>query len=1070
MEQLKISKFQEQIWLLHNLAKKSPAYNIATVYQVEGELDVVLIQDVFDELIKRYESLRTSFKLVDNEVVQEIAPPDEVKNKVSENSFNRLVEVSKNKIPQEVFECIHLPFNLQESSLVRIKAFNYLNVKYLVIVFHHIIVDLKSKDIFANDFSELYNSRKRGFNKNCIITNFQYSYFSKWHNDFRVSDEYLKRGDEWRNELPEANSLLNLPSDFDRPVFSELDGKRLYFEFSKRLSDEVDDYALKYLTKPFVILLASYAILLNKLSKQNLVVIGVPFTNRRHEDFKMSFGCCMNILPITIDFSKLTSTNDLKDYIRKQLLFAHRKQEIAFLDILNSGTEKRNFVYNPFYQVGFTFEHPMEMVLDGVKMNTIPVEKNGSQLDLFITLWHNGDNYSGYFEYATDLFQKNTIERYRDCFCKVVEQFTGDVIKLKSISILPFSDLVQLQKWNDTEAVIDTDICLHNRFEQSVQKYGDQIAISDNYRDYTYNDINHNANKLAHFLIDKGVVTEDIIGICFERSVEMVIAIFAIHKAGGAYLPLDPNNPTERLQMIVDDAKPKFILTLKSDSGHLIGYENVINIDGFIDSPLSNNYSNPDLIIPSNSLAYVMYTSGSTGIPKGVLIEHRSVINKLEWMQFQYPIGASDTLILKTSVSFDVSVWELFWWFFNGARLAILVHDGERYPNVIVDLIETKKVSTIIFVPSVFSTFLDYVKKKGIISKLKTLKYIIQIGEALSAQLVSSFNEIRSADFSPLMVNTYGPTEATVAVSYYNCPQVNPIQKIYIGKPIYNTKLFIVDTDLNIQPIGVPGELVIAGANLARGYLNRPDLNSEVFVNIKDLDGNDIRVYRTGDLVKWASNGELDFIGRVDNQVKIRGYRIELGEIETKILEHPEVIAVAVNILKSDIESQLVAYVVVKEVQKVSKDELKSYLTLILPDWMIPKHFMFLKQLPLNSNGKIDRRALPIPEILVESEVLEPETNFEKALSKIWCGLLNINKVGIYNNFFDIGGSSLIAIRMVSEIKDVLDIDIEPVAIMQYPNIKLLAEYISGMNNDDNKIDFKTRKRDFSRFKKREKY
>ncbi|MGQ1787245.1 non-ribosomal peptide synthetase [Saccharicrinis sp. GN24d3] len=1069
MKKVKISKFQKQFWLLNNLATTNPTYNIPSVFKLDKKPDVKILQETINVLIHRHESLRTSFKMENDEVYQYVEPAQSIDYRLEEITCNKPFSHSIDEVPSEIYDEIHKPFSLDSSPLLRIKLFNFNDAYCLTIVFHHIIIDLHSKNVFANEFSAIYNAKIKGVDLDFPELTLHYSDYANWHNEWEQTNEGLKKTATWLEEIPDPNTLLNLPLDFDRPKLPNFNGERIYFSLGNALSSKVFENSIKQSSTVFVVLLTAYTILLQKLSQQDSIVIGVPLSNRKNEEFKDIIGCFVNIVPIVVDFSGHPTYHELRTQIRQKLLFAHRKQEISFLELLNSTKGKRNPSYTPFFQAGFTFEPPMQLQLEEILAENVVVKKQGAQLDVFLTMWKTDNLYNGFFEFATDLFLPDTGVRFKDCYIQTANQIVEANVAISQLSILPENDKEYLNTWNNTDNEVDTNICLHQKLEQQVKINPHNVAVTDGNHRLTYQEFNAHVNRLSHHIIVKGINIEDIIAVCLNRSMELMVAIYAIHKSGGAYLPLDPNYPCERLSMIVEDAKPKFIITTTKEGKNLEYDTNCIYIDNILTSPLSANDKNPSVSVSSNNLAYLIYTSGSTGRPKGVMIEHKAVINKLEWMQQQHPINNTDTLLLKTPFTFDVSVWELFWWNFNGSKLCLLPVNGEKDPKTIADYTYKEKVTTIIFVPSMFEPFVEYVQTKLIVSKLNTLKYIVQIGEALSPQLVNNFNKLRSAGFSPLLVNTYGPTEATVAVSYYNCPEKNPVHKMYIGKPIYNTKLFTIDKDRNIQPIGVPGELVISGSNLSRGYLNRPELNEEKFISIKDLDGKSLRAYRTGDLVKWNTNGELDFIGRVDNQVKVRGYRIELGDIEAKLLEHKHVRTAAV-IVNTKSNSQLVGYVVLENGANFSQDEIKKYLFVKLPDYMVPSQIVLLEKMPLNTSGKIDRKSLPEPGLYFENDVIEPSTNFEKKLSETWCKLLNLKSIGINSNFFDIGGNSLMAIRMVSEIKNKLMVDIEPLTLMQYPNIKELAAYLSSSNKngeESTKSEIRMNKRDFSRFKRK---
>ncbi len=1065
------SKFQEQFWLLNNLAKKSPAYNIPSVFETDTIPNIQVLEEALNILINRHDSLRTHF-LIDNDViVQAVKPAGSLKIEVE--TINLSSELPENgNLPPEVIREVHEPFDLTSSPLLRVKVFKGEDKNYLSIVFHHIIVDLHSKNIFANELAKLYNAKLNGKNIRLSDDTGQYPAFSDWHNGWLKSSQSENMIAKWVKELPSANTLTNLPTDYPRTKYVSLNGKRKYFRIDKPLAGAIHEYALHNASYSFVIMLTAYAILLNRLTQQNIIVIGVPLSNRRSDEFKDTFGCFVNIVPIVVDFSNNPTVGEVRKQIRQKMLLAHRKQEVPFLSLLDSNKEKRNPSYNPYFQTAFTFEHPMDLQLDNVNSKWVPIEKEGSQLDIFLTLWEKSGEFHGYIEYSSELFNQASIERFKECYVTTIEELITEDKPTNQISVLTDSDKDLLKEWNNTDYPVNTDICLHRKFEEHVNKFPENIALKTDTVTLSYREFNAHANRLAHHLIHSGVKTEDIVAVCMNRSVELLIAIYAIHKAGAAYLPLSPDYPEERLDMILEDAKPRFILTRFDSSENISKYGNRIMLDNIMETPLSDNAENPITNVTSSNLAYVIYTSGSTGKPKGVMIEHRSVINKLEWMQYKYPTDHTDTLMLKTPVTFDVSVWELFWWFFNGASLAILPHDGEKNPLTIIKTAETHKVTNIIFVPSMLSPFVEYVHINNYSTRLASLKHVVLIGEALSNQLVTSFNNLRNNTFNPLLINTYGPTEATVAVSYFDCPKSNPVKKVYIGKPIFNTKLFIINGNNKVQPIGVPGELVIAGENLSRGYLNRPDLNKERFINIKGIDNEDILVYRTGDLVKWSDNGELDFIGRIDNQVKVRGYRIELGDIEAKLLEHELVktAAVIVSSLGKE-DKQLVGYAVLKDGENSTPIEIKKFLHSKLPDYMVPSHILILGSMPLNTSGKIDRKSLPVPTIETSEELIKPTSNIEKALSQIWSKLLDHEKIGVMNNFFEIGGNSITAIRMVGLIKEQLGVSIEPITLMQYPNIRELASFINSQNGVKMKDTYtprtNARKRNFQKVRKR---
>jgi amino acid adenylation domain-containing protein len=529
----------------------------------------------------------------------------------------------------------------------------------------------------------------------------------------------------------------------------------------------------------------------------------------------------------------------------------------------------------------------------------------------------------------------------------------------------------------------------------------------------------------------------------------MMIGIFGILKAGAVYLPVNPNDPAKRIEDIVNDANPKYILTTKATSSNLESFYNLVYIEDILNNPLSEDSSNPESGVTARNLAYIIYTSGSTGIPKGVMIEHHSVLNRLLWMQKKYPIGPSDTLMQKTPITFDVSVWELFWWSFTGSKLFILNPNDEKDPDKIIETINKHSVTTIHFVPTMFSAFLEVIKAKEN-TRLDSLKKIFLSGEALPAKMVNDFNSLEN--ISCPLINLYGPTEATVDVSYYDCPLTPDVTEVFIGKPIDNTQLYVVNSKNKILPVGIPGELIITGVNLSKGYLNREQLNSQKFFTLTLPDNSTVRAYRTGDLCKLTYKGEIEYLGRIDNMVKIRGFRIELGEIETKILEIPEVSNCAVIVYGNCENQSLVAYIQTNN-KEFSEKEIKNYLKTKLPEYMVPSFYEVIDIFPLTNSGKLNRKALPEPSIFTKEVAEEsPCTNSESEIRIIWEKLLCINNIKTSDNFFDLGGNSLLAIKLSVEINKKFNLSLSPVDIFTYPSIKDISNYIEqkqGANISD---------------------
>jgi amino acid adenylation domain-containing protein len=1062
MEKMNISKIQEQFWILNFLHKNNTAYNIPSVFKIDGIPNIDYLQKTIDILIQRHELLRTVFILEEDSVFQKL---DGLKHVLKVNIVDVPTIFTENNITNDIKEEIHAPFDLMGGSLFRVTLFIYTNnISILTIVFHHIIVDLHSKNIFGNELSEIYNSfcqnKKVSLNNN----NFNYFDYAEWYTKWLETPSAENMLDYWLKEIEGINLSLDLPADFDRPKQLSLKGRSVKFSIDQKFSSKIKDFASGNLVKPFVVLLAAYASMLSRLSNKKQIIIGVPMSNRRREESKNIFGCFVNIVPLKIDLSNNITGKNLIKQIRVALFQAHRNQELPLLYLIDRAKSRIKDINNSIFQTGFTFEPPMTLSLDNLNTTPLIFEREGSQLELFLSMYENDDLIEGSLEYSEELFSESTVSHWKDIFVNNINAIIDQPdCEIEDLDINTLEDHHHLTQWNSTNTTYENNICIHEKFEKQVKNCSNEIALYFHNRTLTYDEFNKHCNKLAHFLLLNGIQIEDKIGICLDRSFEMMIAIYATLKAGATFVPLDPKSPGERLSMIINEAHLKFIFTTKEKSINLLNEENCIFLNDILEKPLSQNEENPDVDVKSYNLAYVMFTSGSTGRPKGVMIEHHSVMNKIGWMQKKYPLLAGEELLQKTPITFDVSIWELFWWMFNGGRLVLLQSDGEKDPQILLNQISVKNPSALIFVPSLFSSFIDYLHVSETTQCLKKVKWIFLIGEALSPALANKYNQIINWEDSPLLINTYGPTEATIAVSYYQCPREPEIKKIYIGKPIDNTKLFVVNSKNHLQPIGIPGELVIAGVNLARGYLNSPKLTNEKIFNLQTPEGDIIRAYKTGDIALWERNGQISFIGRADNQIKIRGHRIELGDIESKIMEYPNVNETAVIVSETDPENKyLIAFIVPKVKRLNTTSDLKDFLIQMLPACMIPTQIIEIESMPLTTSGKIDRHRLPTSKLHSTNTSIEPYSKYEKHLTELWKELLNISNLSITDNFFDIGGNSLLAIRLITKIQDSLDVNLDIVKIMEYPNIKVFANYLSGQHSlESNRINNINKRKEF---------
>jgi amino acid adenylation domain-containing protein len=685
--------------------------------------------------------------------------------------------------------------------------------------------------------------------------------------------------------------------------------------------------------------------------------------------------------------------------------------------------------------------------LEHLAVNPIRTGSHIAKFDLSLALSEREGSCRASLNYNTDLFDQATIERMLGHFQTLLEGIVTDPDqRISDLPLLTEAEKHQLLvEWNDTKADYPKDTCIHQLFEQQVERTPDAIAVVFEDQQITYREINTRANQLAHYLRRQGLQPDALVALFMERSVEMVIAILGVLKAGGAYLPIDPDLPAERLQFLLQDTHVRLLLAQDKLRAKVADYEGEILCLDSDRSKLSvEEQGNPQPNVMGHHAAYVIYTSGSTGTPKGVVNIHDGLRNRIQWMQESYRLTAADRVVQKTPYTFDVSVWEFLWPLSSGACLVVARPGGHRDSVYLVQLIRSQQITTLHFVPSMLGAFLQ---EPGI-EQCSSLRRVICSGEAFSSELQQRFFERSMA----ALHNLYGPTEASIDVTAWECRAEKAPVAVPIGKPIGNTQVYILDQYLHPVPIGVAGELHIGGVGLARGYLNRPELTEEKFIANPFSDQPGDRLYKTGDLARYLPDGNIEFLGRIDNQVKIRGYRIELGEIEAILAQHPA-IQQAVVLAREDTpgDKRLAAYVVTGNGTDPSAQDLRSYLQHKLPEYMVPSAFVFLDSLPLTANGKLDRRRLPFPKQIrpeLEGGLAAPQTEVEKTIASIWQDLLELESVGLEDNFFDVGGNSLHLIQLERKLRETFGPKISILDLFKNPTVSSLAEYLQPAQSE----------------------
>ena len=1034
-----VSSAQKRVYALDRIEGSGTSYNIPAAMIIEGSLDVQKVEEVFKALVCRHEILRTSFEVIEGQPVQRVH--EQVDFKVEMLYINE-PEDSKAVVREKIDELAQKfikPFDLSKAPLIRVGLVRISGRKHVLMLdMHHIISDGTSMGIMVKEFDSLFRGEK--LQQLCV----QYKDYAQWKNDNLVTESSKKEEEYWLRKFSGEIPVLSMPLDFQRPAVRSFEGDKIRFGFDKDFKDKLKKMALSKGVSLFTTLLAAYSVLLSKYSGQDDIIVGSPVAGRAHPDLENIIGMFVNTIPFR-SFPTASKTFEcFLEEVGKEVLKGFENQDYQFEQLLEKLNVKRDMSRNPIFDTMFVLQNMEipEFNIEGLRFTNYEVTNKAAKFDITLEARENQEGIEFNLEYCTALFKRETMERFAMHFETILKQVVENPeLEISAIDMLTKGEKKQiLSGFNDTSCEYPMDKTISCVFEEQVEKIPDSVAVIFKNEKLTYSELNKRANSLARVLRQQGVKGDSIVAIMLERSIEMMVGILAVLKAGGAYLPISPEYPDERVKFMLEDSGAGILLTKHEAYGKQLQEEGeaackVTVFDLEDDVLYSGDSSNLDEINSSRNLAYVIYTSGSTGKPKGAMIEHYSVINRINWMHKKYPIGKQDVILQKTPFTFDVSVWELFWWFFAGAKVCFLEPGGEKDPGAITEAIEKHKITTLHFVPSMLNMFLEYMEDEKNLNRISSLKQVFASGEALGTKQVQRFNRQGGLKFGTKLINLYGPTEATVDVSYYDCPSNGDIEIVPIGKSIDNIKLYIVDRYNNLQPVGIPGELCIAGDGLARGYLNRPELTAEKFVPDPFEKGDNLsgsrRMYRTGDLARWLPDGNIEYLGRLDHQVKVRGFRIELGEIEEELLKHESIKEAVVAARKDkDSSSYLCAYLVSE--RELTPAELREHLTKNLPEYMVPSYFTRLERLPLSPNGKVDRKALPEPvgNVVSGAEYIPPRNEIESKMARVWENVLNVPKVGINDDFFELGGDSIKAIQVTSLLsREGIDIEVKDILI-----------------------------------------
>ncbi|HBN9632843.1 non-ribosomal peptide synthetase [Pseudomonas aeruginosa] len=1032
-ERDRLSYAQQRMWFLWHLEPQSGAYNLPSAVRLNGPLDRQALERAFASLVQRHETLRTVFpRGADDSLAQ---APLQRPLEVAFEDCSGLPEAEQEaRLREEAQRESLQPFDLCEGPLLRVRLIRLGEERHvLLLTLHHIVSDGWSMNVLIEEFSRFYSAYATGAEPGLPALPIQYADYALWQRSWLEAGEQERQLEYWRGKLGERHPVLELPTDHPRPAVPSYRGSRYEFSIEPALAEALRGTARRQGLTLFMLLLGGFNILLQRYSGQTDLRVGVPIANRNRAEVEGLIGLFVNTQVLRSVFDGRTSVATLLAGLKDTVLGAQAHQDLPFERLVEAFKVERSLSHSPLFQVMYNHQPLVADIeaLDsvaGLSFGQLDWKSRTTQFDLSLDTYEKGGRLYAALTYATDLFEARTVERMARHWQNLLRGMLEN--PQASVDSLPMLDAEErgqlLEGWNATAAEYPLQRGVHRLFEEQVERTPTAPALAFGEERLDYAELNRRANRLAHALIERGIGADRLVGVAMERSIEMVVALMAILKAGGAYVPVDPEYPEERQAYMLEDSGVELLLSQSHLKLPLA--QGVQRIDLDRGAPWFENYSeaNPDIHLDGENLAYVIYTSGSTGKPKGAGNRHSALSNRLCWMQQAYGLGVGDTVLQKTPFSFDVSVWEFFWPLMSGARLVVAAPGDHRDPAKLVALINREGVDTLHFVPSMLQAFLQ----DEDVASCTSLKRIVCSGEALPADAQQQvFAKLPQAG----LYNLYGPTEAAIDVTHWTCVEEGK-DAVPIGRPIANLACYILDGNLEPVPVGVLGELYLAGRGLARGYHQRPGLTAERFVASPFVAGE--RMYRTGDLARYRADGVIEYAGRIDHQVKLRGLRIELGEIEARLLEHPWVREAAVLAVDG---RQLVGYVVLESESGDWREALAAHLATSLPEYMVPAQWLVLERMPLSPNGKLDRKALPAPEVSVaQAGYSAPRNAVERTLAEIWQDLLGVERVGLDDNFFSLGGDSIVSIQVVSRARQA-GLQLSPRDLFQHQNIRSLA-------------------------------
>ena len=1036
-----VSFAQQRLWFLDQIEENRALYNVTRAMRLSGALDIRALQRTLNELISRHEPFRTYFASVDGALRQII----------SENAELPLARIDisgEEHATQIIREESLKPFDLARGPIIRASLLRLAEHEHILLLCtHHIVSDAWSAGILFRELEALYNAFSTGRPSPLKPLPIQYADYAEWQRQWLQGEALETQLSYWKKQLQDVTGILDLPTDRARAAGQKSRGAYKVHTLSSDLSSRLAELSKREGATLFMTLLAAFQTLLWRYSNQQDIVVGSPIAGRNRVEIEDLIGFFINTLVLRANLSGNPAFRALLEQVKEMAVGAYAHQDLPFEKLVEELQPQRDTNRNPLFQVMFQFQNtaPPQPKLNGLSTSRIKIPTETAKFDLLLLVREQDDALLCVMEYNSDLFDGETIERMLGNYATLLESIvTNPDARIADLSLLTTPQRKQiLIDWNATKAEFPYQKSIHQIFQEQAQLTPNGVAVVCDHTRLTFAELNARANQLANYLRKRGVGPEVRVAICVERSVEMIVGLLAILKAGGTYVPLEPSFPEERIAFIQADSQACVLLTQKNLSLTPWPGE-TIYLDSDWPEIARETTEAPAELASSENSAHVIYTSGSTGRPKGVVSAHRASINRFAWMWRAYPFIPGEVCCQKTSLSFVDSIWEIFGPLLQGVPLVIIPDDVVKDPQRFITALAENDVTRLVLVPSLLRVMLEL--NEDLAQQLGKLRICVCSGETLPVELATSFRQKLP---QTLLINLYGSSEVAADVLCYEVERTEGLTGIPLGRPIANTSVYVLDSNFQPVPVDVPGEICVDGEGLARGYLDQPALTAEKFVPDPFSTESGARLFRTGDIGRYLPDGNIEYRGRRDHQVKVRGFRIELGEIEVQLATHAQVNQAVV--VASDYErgeKQIVAYVVGDG--ELSTDELRGHLSRKLPGYMIPAAFVFLDAFPLTASGKINRLALPRPGPAARKEFVAPRTTTEEILAGIWSQVLNVAEIGVNDDFFGLGGHSLLLARIAARIRESFNIDLSLRVLFEASTVAELAKRVeTGIGSDD---------------------